>query len=370
MKYLSEYRNRDIITKMVNLIAKTATKQHTIMEVCGGQTHAILKYGLDKLLPDSVQLLHGPGCPVCVTPIEVIDQAIQLALQENVIFCSFGDMLRVPGSKENLLMARAAGANIKLVYSPLDAVKIAVSEPNKEVVFFAIGFETTAPANAMAIEMAYKLKIKNFSILIAQFLVPPAIDAILSADGNMVDAFLAAGHVCAVMGFAEYEPICNKYKVPIVVTGFEPIDILQGIYASVNQLENGNFAIENQYTRIVNRDGNQKAKELMNEYFCIATKQWRGIGAIPNSGLVLREKYRNFDAQQRFDLKTTNRNHEKIAADCIAGLILQGIKKPTDCNAFGVSCFPDKPLGAPMVSAEGVCSAYYNYRHELIEERE
>ena len=368
MKYQNEYRNRDLITKLINLIAKTATKPHTIMEICGGQTHAILKYGLDRLLPDTVQLLHGPGCPVCVTPIEIIDKAIQIARQENVIFCSFGDMLRVPGSAEDLLSARAKGANVKIVYSPLDAVKIAMNEPNKEVVFFAIGFETTAPANAIAIDMANKLKVNNFSVLVSQFLVPPAIAAILSAKENTVDAFLAAGHVCAVMGFTEYEPLCEKYKVPIVVTGFEPLDILQGIYLCISQLENGRFAVENQYARVVNKDGNLMAIELINKYFDAAIIAWRGIGEIQNSGLILKDKYKSFDAQNRFSFLQVKKTCAKMDGDCIAGLILQGIKKPVDCKAFGVNCCPEKPLGAPMVSVEGVCSAYYNYRHELTKE--
>lgn len=365
MKYQNEYRDRELVTKLINLITKTATKPHTIMEVCGGQTHAILKYGLDKLLPATVQLLHGPGCPVCVTPIEVIDQAIQIASQTNVIFCSFGDMLRVPGSAENLLSARAKGAKVKIVYSPLDAVKIAINEPNKEVVFFAIGFETTAPANAMAIDMANKLGVKNFSILVAQFLVPPAMAAILSGKENTVAAFLAAGHVCAVMGFTEYEPLCAKYKVPIAVTGFEPVDILQGVYSCVRQLESGSFAVDNQYARVVNRAGNLMAIALINKYFKPATIVWRGIGEIPDSGLVLRAEYNSFDASNRFSFLKANNTGPKIASACIAGLILQGIKKPVDCQAFGGNCCPERPLGAPMVSVEGVCSAYYHYRHEL-----
>jgi len=314
-------------------------------------------------LPDTIHLLHGPGCPVCIIPVEIIDKAIQIALREDVIFCSFGDMLRVPGSEENLLAARAKGAKIKIVYSPLDAVKIAESEPNKEVVFFAIGFETTAPANAMAIKMADKLKSKNFSVLMAQFLVPPAIAGLLSSAANRIQAFLAAGHVCTVAGFAEYEPLCEQYKVPIVVTGFEPIDILQGIYSCVCQLERGSFVVENQYTRVVHKDGNQQAKALMYEFFEVATKEWRGIGKIPNSGLGLRDKYKHFDAEYRFVLSAPKAKCGKHECDCISGLILQGIKKPVDCKAFGTHCFPEKPLGAPMVSAEGVCAAYYNYRH-------
>jgi hydrogenase expression/formation protein HypD len=279
-------------------------------------------------------------------------------------------MLRVPGSEDNLLIARAKGANIRIVYSPLDAVKIAENEPNKEVVFFAIGFETTVPANAMAVKMADLLGLKNFSIIVSQFLVPPAIDGILSATDATVQAFLAAGHVCAVMGYKEYEPLCTKYKVPIVVTGFEPIDILQGIYRCVCQLEQGVATVENQYSRVVYKDGNALAKQLINEYFAVATKVWRGIGAIPNSGLVLQDEYKYYDSAHKFGEITLQSGNKIEHYDCIAGKILQGIKKPTDCKAFGINCHPEKPLGAPMVSVEGICSAYYNYKHELVKENE
>jgi hydrogenase expression/formation protein HypD len=368
MKYLDEYRNTEIIKQLVTKIAKITTKPHAIMEICGGQTHAIIKYGLDKLLPEAITLLHGPGCPVCVTPIDIIDQAIQISLHKNVIFCSFGDMLRVPGSEESLLVARAKGAKIQIVYSPLDAVKIAANAPDKEVVFFGIGFETTVPANAMAIKMAASMQLKNFSMLISQFLVPPAIAGILSSATNRVQGFLAAGHVCTVMGFAEYEPLCVQYKVPIVVTGFEPVDLLHGIYACIKQLEEGRSTVENQYSRVVNRDGNKLARALITEVFEVVPKEWRGIGIVPNSGLGLRAKYQHFAAENRFACRQRNSNNCNDKCVCISGLILQGAKKPADCPAFGSHCSPDKPLGAPMVSAEGVCAAYYNYRHVVTEE--
>lgn len=354
------------------LIASITTRPHTIMEICGGQTHSILKYGIDKLLPEQVQLLHGPGCPVCVTPIEIIDHAMQIALQKHIIFCSFGDMLRVPGSTDNLLTARAKGADVRIVYSPLDAVKIAANEPNKEVVFFAIGFETTAPANAMAVKVAANMGLKNFSIIVSQFLVPPAIAGLLDSPACVVQGFLAAGHVCTVMGYQEYEPLCAQYNIPIVVTGFEPVDIMQGIYRCVCQLEQGTAVVENQYARVVHREGNSIAKQLIRDYFTVATKEWRGIGAIHNSGLVLRDEYKQFDAEYRFShinvnhVASLNANRLDCQA-CIAGQILQGIKKPTACKAFGTRCHPEQPLGAPMVSAEGVCSAYYRYKKQFIE---
>lgn len=365
MKYYNEYRNNTIITKLVNKIKNITSRPHNIMEICGGQTHAILKYGIAQILPENIQLLHGPGCPVCVTPVAIIDSAIQIALQQQVIFCSFGDMLRVPGSIDSLLTARAKGAQIKTVYSPLDAVKIAVNEPNKEVVFFAIGFETTAPANAMAIKMADELKLTNFSILTAQFLVPPAIESILKAATNKVQAFLAAGHVCAVMGVREYEPICQKYQVPIVVTGFEPVDILQGIYHGVKQLEQGSARVENPYSRVVQTTGNVTAQQLLQQYFTVTNQEWRGIGKIANSGLSLRNQYQHFAAEHKFRELILPTAIAVTNSACIAGEILQGNKKPTDCKAFGKSCHPEKPLGAPMVSAEGICSAYYRYKQQL-----
>jgi hydrogenase expression/formation protein HypD len=330
------------------------------MELCGGQTHAILKYGLDQLLPPEITLLHGPGCPVCVTPVDIIDAAIDVAGRRGVIFCSFGDMLRVPGSRQNLLAARAAGADIRVVYSPLDAVAIAANHPARQVVFFAIGFETTAPANAVAVAQARELGLSNFSMLMAQMLVPPAIAAILSAPHCGVNGFLAAGHVCTVMGYSQYEPIASCYRTPIVVTGFEPLDILQGIHMVVRQLECGEATVNNQYRRAVRRSGNEAAQQLMRRVFRVADSQWRGLGVIPNSGLILNDAYRDFDAARRFGI-----DNQGTADDlrCISQLILQGKRKPADCAAFGDPCTPEQPLGAPMVASEGACAAYYRYRN-------
>lgn len=359
MKFIDEYRDAQIAQHYARRIAQIVKRPWTIMEVCGGQTHAIIKFGIDELLPTEITLVHGPGCPVCVTPVELIDKAIEIASRPTVIFCSFGDMLRVPGSDKDLLSVKAQGGDVRIVYSPLDALKLAKENPQKEVVFFAVGFETTAPANAMAVYQAYQQNVKNFSLLVSHVLVPPAMEAILSSPTNRVQGFLAAGHVCTVMGYTEYEPIAKKYKVPIVVTGFEPLDILQGVYMCVKQLEGGRYKVENQYTRSVRREGNQAAQQLIREVFCVVPRKWRGIGEIPQSGLGLTEKYREFDAERKFGL--TDRSVEE-SSECIAGLVLQGVKKPHECPAFGTRCTPERPLGAPMVSSEGACAAYYRYR--------
>jgi hydrogenase expression/formation protein HypD len=359
MRFIEEYRDAAAAQRFAEAIRVTVTRPWTVMEVCGGQTHAIMKFGIDELLPPQVTLLHGPGCPVCVTPVELIDKAVELASRPEVIFCSFGDMLRVPGTKSDLLAAKAAGGDVRIVYSPMDALQLAVKNPERQVVFFAVGFETTAPANAMAVYQAKRLGVKNFSILVSHVLVPPAIEAILQAPNNRVQGFLAAGHVCTVMGYTEYEPIAKKYRVPIVVTGFEPLDILQGIYICVKQLEEGRAEVENQYARSVRREGNLPAQDLIREVFEIVPRKWRGIGEIPQSGLGLREPYREFDAERRFALTTGS---VEEASECISGLILQGAKKPTDCPAFGTKCTPEHPLGATMVSSEGACAAYFKYR--------
>lgn len=359
MKFIDEYRDAVAAKKYSDAIRKTNTKPWTIMEICGGQTHSIVKFGIDELLPGNITMVHGPGCPVCVTPVELINKALEIASKPNVIFCSFGDMLRVPGTEKDLLSVKASGGNIKTVYSPLDALKIAINNPDKEVVFFAVGFETTAPANAMAVYQAKKQGIKNFSILVSHVLVPPAMEAILSSPDCRVQGFLAAGHVCTVMGYEEYYPIAKKYKVPIVVTGFEPLDILQGIYMCIKQLEEGRYEVENQYSRTVKEKGNLPAQSLIKQVFKIVHRKWRGIGEIPQSGLGLNDEFIQYDAQRKFSV-------ENIIADespeCIAGLVLQGLKKPHDCSVFGTKCTPEKPLGAPMVSSEGACAAYYRYR--------
>jgi hydrogenase expression/formation protein HypD len=359
VKYLDEYRDQAACQEYAEAIARITKRNWTIMEICGGQTHSIIKYGLDQLLPEKITLVHGPGCPVCVTPLELIEKAIEIASRPDVIFCSFGDMLRVPGSSRDLLSVKATGGDVRIVYSPLDSLKIALENPDKEVVFFAVGFETTAPANAMAVYQAQKQGLKNFTILVSHVLVPPAMEAILSSEDNLVQGFLAAGHVCAVMGYSEYEPLAKKYHVPIVVTGFEPVDILQGIYMTVKQLEEGRAEVENQYSRVVNRDGNVRAKNLITEIFEVVPRKWRGVGEIPQSGLGLRENYRSFDAELRFGLsgKTVEEPSE-----CISGVILRGLKKPHECPAFGIRCTPEHPLGATMVSSEGACAAYYRYR--------
>ncbi len=334
------------------------------MEICGGQTHTIIRSGIDRLLPDKISILHGPGCPVCVTPVHIIDKALVLASRTDVIFCTFGDMMRVPGNKEDLLTVKARGGDIRMVYSPLDAVQIARNNPRREVVFFAVGFETTAPANAMAVLQAYRDSLDNFTLLVSQVLVPPAIEAILSAPDNRINGFLAAGHVCTVMGYREYNPLAEKYLVPIVVTGFEPLDIIQGIEMLISQLENGTCRVENQYRRAVTEAGNLKAQHIINEVFDVTDRTWRGIGNIPLSGLALREKYRDFDAEVRFKPGDTVACE---SSECISGLILQGAKNPFDCPAFGNRCTPEKPLGATMVSSEGACAAYFRYRAKTVE---
>ena len=362
MKYVDEYRDAKAAESFRKSIHQMVTRQWTLMEVCGGQTHAIVKYGIDELLPDMVELVHGPGCPVCVTPLELIDKAIMIASGKNVIFCSFGDMLRVPGSEKDLFMVKANGGDVRIVYSPLDAVKIAKDNPTKEVVFFAVGFETTAPANAMAVYQAKHLGIKNFSILVSHVLVPPAIEAVLSSPSCRVQGFLAAGHVCAVVGYTEYVPLAAKYKVPIVVTGFEPLDILQGVFMAVKQLEEGRYEVENQYARAVRKDGNQPAQELVRNVFRVVPRKWRGVGEIPKSGLGLTDEYAEFDAETRFAVSGYTTEEPK---ECISGLVLQGIKKPNECPVFGTRCTPEHPFGATMVSNEGACAAYYRYRRHL-----
>ena len=359
MRFIDEYRDAESAKKYSDAIKKITTHWWTIMEICGGQTHAIVKFGIDVLLPDKITLVHGPGCPVCVTPVELINKALEIASRTNVIFCSFGDMLRVPGTVKDLLSVKASGGNVKIVYSPLDAVKIASKNPDKEVVFFAVGFETTAPANAMAVYQAKKQCIKNFSMLVSHVLVPPAMEAILSSPDCRVQGFLAAGHVCTVMGYKEYHPLAKKYKVPIVVTGFEPLDILQGIYMCIKQLEEGRYEVENQYSRTVQEKGNEPAQSLIKQVFKIVPRKWRGVGGIPQSGLGLNDEFVEYDAERKFSVEDITAEE---SPECIAGLVLQGLKKPHDCSAFGTICTPEKPLGAPMVSSEGACAAYYRYR--------
>ena len=359
MRFMDEYRDAAAAKSLAAAIAKEAKNLWTIMEVCGGQTHAIVRFGLDELLPKNVTLVHGPGCPVCVTPIELIDKAVEIAGKPGVIFCSFGDMLRVPGSRGDLQRAKAAGGDVRAVYSPLDAVKLAQANPGREVVFFAVGFETTAPANAMAVRQARDLGLKNFSILVSHVLVPPAIEAILSSSTNRVQGFLAAGHVCTVMGWEEYAPLAAKHRVPIVVTGFEPTDILQGVLMCIRQLESGRAEVENAYARVVCREGNRPAQEMIREVFEVGPRNWRGIGAIPRSGLALRGSYAAFDAERRFGVAAMTAGD---SAECLSGLVLQGVKKPSDCPAFGTHCTPEHPLGATMVSGEGACAAYHRYR--------
>lgn len=358
MKYIDEYRNEADAQKFVQAIQRLVTRPWTIMEICGGQTHTLIKFGIDRMLPEQITLVHGPGCPVCVTPLELIDKAIAIARQSNVIFTSFGDMLRVPGSQDDLLSVKARGGDVRMVYSPLDAVKLAQKFPDKQVVFFAVGFETTAPGNAMAVWQAKQLGLQNFSILTSHVLVPPAMEAILSSPHNRVQGFLAAGHVCTVMGYWEYEPIAAKYRVPIVVTGFEPLDLLQGIYMTLKQLEEGRAEVENQYTRSVRREGNLPAQNLIKQVFEPTDRKWRGIGEIPQSGYRLRDEFAAFDAEQRFDVVSIVTRESPL---CIAGEILQGLKKPHHCSVFGTQCTPEHPLGAPMVSPEGACAAYYQY---------
>ena len=358
MKYLDEYRDPAAAKAIAAEIHRLVTKPWTLMEVCGGQTHTIMKSGLQDLLPDEITLVHGPGCPVCVTPMVQIDKAVDLALRPEVIFCSFGDMLRVPGSSRSLFDAKAEGGDVRIVYSPMDALGLARANPERQVVFFAVGFETTAPANAMTVWQAAREEVTNFSILVAHVLVPPAMRAILDSPDCRVQGFLAPGHVCAVAGFEEYEEIAKKYKIPIVVTGFEPVDLLDGIRLTVAQLEQGRAEVENQYSRVVRREGNTPALQRVAEVFEVSSRSWRGVGEIPGSGLNLRRGYRQFDAEARFPM---NVGHIEEPEECIAGLVLQGIRKPHECAAFGTRCTPESPMGAPMVSSEGACAAYYRY---------
>ena len=358
MKFLSEYRDADLAKKYLDEIEATVSQSWNIMEVCGGQTHSLVKNGILNLLPSQVQMIHGPGCPVCVTPLHFIDKAIYLAENEGVILCSFGDMLRVPGSEKSLLQVKAAGADVRVLYSPLEAVQIAKDNPNKEVVFFAVGFETTAPANALSVDNAHDLELTNFSILASQVLVPPAMEAVIDDEESKIDAFLAAGHVCTIMGLDEYYPLVKRYKIPMVVTGFEPLDLLQGILLAIQQLEKGKAILENQYSRVVKPKGNYKARELLRKIFMISQREWRGIGIIPNSGLEVRPEYASFDANLKFNIRIKKVEEPK---ECISGLVLKGIKKPMECSQFGKKCSPQNPMGAPMVSSEGACAAYYNF---------
>jgi len=359
LKYVDEYRDEELCRRLAEHIAARTTKPWRIMEVCGGQTHAIVRFGIDSLLPPSISLLHGPGCPVCVTPLEMIDRALAIAARPGTIFCSFGDMLRVPGSTKDLFGAKSEGADVRIVYSPLDAVEIAQKNPDREVVFFGVGFETTAPANAMAVREAKRRGITNFSMLVSHVLVPPALESILASEERRVDGFLAAGHVCAVMGTEEYGPIAERHRVPIVVTGFEPADVLQGVAMCVAMLEEGRIGVENQYKRAVRPSGNPEARRVVEEVFQVVPRKWRGIGEIGASGLGLRPAYAAFDAEARFSVGDI---HAEEPAECQSGLVLQGIKKPSECPAFGVRCTPERPLGATMVSTEGACAAYYRYR--------
>jgi hydrogenase expression/formation protein HypD len=362
MKYLSEYRNLEATKSYLDLIAKKVTRTWKIMEVCGGQTHGLVRNGILELLPEQVQMIHGPGCPVCVTPLSLIDKAIDL-LEKGVIVCSFGDMIRVPGSKKSLLEAKADGGDLRVLYSPLDAVKIAKNNPEEEVVFFAVGFETTAPANALSVLHAQKEGLTNYSILVSHVLVPPAMEAILDDKFCNINAFLGAGHVCAIMGTSEYHYLVKKYNIPIIITGFEPLDLVQGIYMAVCQLEEGIKIVENQYSRVVKEDGNMAAKKVIQQVFEVSNREWRGIGEIPISGYKLRKAFDAFDAETKFNIKNYKVPESTI---CIAGEILRGIKKPRECTAFGKTCSPSNPLGAPMVSSEGACAAYFHFNNNEI----
>lgn len=362
MKYIDEYRDGAAAKKMADAIVRITTREWCIMEVCGGQTHTIVKYGIDNLIPSDIELVHGPGCPVCVTALEMIDRAHAIAARPEVIFASFGDMLRVPGSRGDLLSLKSQGSDIRIVYSPLDAVNLAAANPDRKVVFFAIGFETTAPPNAMAVWLAHKRGLKNFSTLVSHVLVPPAMTAILESSGNRVQGFLGPGHVCTVMGCSEYEPIAKRYRVPIVITGFEPLDMLEGILMTVHQLEAGIGKVENQYSRAVRYEGNCDSKKLIEKVFEVGDRTWRGIGNIPMSGYRLRQEFSDYDAEQSFDVGTIKTAE---SSECISGQILRGLKKPHDCPAFGKRCMPHAPLGATMVSAEGACAAYYAYGRHL-----
>ena len=358
MKYVEEYRDAHLVRGIIDEIRRTVTQKWTLMEICGGQTHAIVRHGIDQLLPDEIELVHGPGCPVCVTPLEQIDRALAIAAKPDVIFCSYGDMLRVPGSSDDLFSIRAAGGDVRVIYSPLDAVTIAQKNPDKEVVFFAIGFETTAPANVMSVVQAQMLGVMNYSILVSHVRVPPALHIILGSPHNRVQGFLLAGHVCAVMGYWEYPEIATQYAVPMAITGFEPLDIVQGILANVQQLEAGRTDIENSYPRAVTFEGNKPAQKMIKKVFQECDRKWRGIGLIPMSGWELRPEFDAFNAEKRFDVDAITTEESPL---CIAGEILQGLKKPNNCVAFGKECTPEHPLGATMVSTEGACAAYYKY---------
>lgn len=365
MKYLDEFSNPDLAKRLLDQIHAATTQKWAMMEVCGGQTHSIIRHGIDQLLPEGVELIHGPGCPVCVTPLEIIDKALAIAKRPEVIFCSFGDMLRVPGSSEDLFQIKSAGGDVRVVYSPLDALNLARENPDRQVVFFGIGFETTAPANAMTVYQARRLGVKNFSLLVSHVLVPPAIAAIMESPTCRVQGFLAAGHVCSVMGTREYPPLAEKYGVPIVVTGFEPLDILEGIRRTVVQLEAGRHELENAYPRAVRDDGNPAAIEMLKDVFEVTDRSWRGIGMIPRSGWKLSDKYHEFDAERRFQVTDIHTDESPL---CRSGEVLQGLIKPHECAAFGKECTPRNPLGATMVSSEGACAAYYTYRRlELVD---
>ena len=364
MKYINEYRDAELVRSVIEEIRRTVTRPWVQMEICGGQTHAIVRHGIDQLLPPEIELVHGPGCPVCVTPLELIDKALAIASLPDVIFCSYGDMLRVPGTGRDLFSVKASGGDVRVVYSPLDAVKLAQQFPEKQVVFFAIGFETTAPANVMSVLQARAMGLKNYSILVSHVRVPPAIRAILSSSTNRVQGFLLAGHVCAVMGYWEYPPLAEQYGVPMAVTGFEPLDIVQGVLTNVRQLEAGLIDVQNAYQRTVTLEGNRAAQKVIDQVFMESDRKWRGIGTIPMSGWALRPEFDDFNAEKRFDV---GQIHTEESPICIAGQILQGIRKPQDCPAFGKQCTPERPLGATMVSSEGACAAYYRYgRRELI----
>jgi len=366
MKYVTEYRNAELVRGVIDKIRRTVTRPWTIMEICGGQTHAIIRHGIDQLLPPEIELVHGPGCPVCVTPLELIDKALEIASQPNVIFCSYGDMLRVPGSGRDLFSVKAAGGDVRVVYSPLDAVNLAKQNPDREVVFFAIGFETTAPPNVMSVLQAQRFGLNNYSVLVSHVCVPPAIRAILGSPSNRVQGFLLAGHVCAVMGYHEYPEIVEKHQVPMAVTGFEPLDIVQGILDTVQSLESGKVEVVNSYPRAVTFEGNVPAQKSIKQVFEVIDRKWRGIGTIPQSGWGLRPEYDPFNAEKRFDVQTIKTEESPL---CIAGQILQGLKKPRDCAAFGTVCNPEHPLGATMVSSEGACAAYYRYGRIELEEQ-
>lgn len=361
MKYRDEYRTPEVARAYADAIARITTRPWTLMEVCGGQTHAIVRFGIDQLLPASVSLIHGPGCPVCVTPVAFIDKALEIAGLTGLILCTFGDMLRVPGTHSDLSAARARGADVRVVYSPLEALAVARENPGQQVVFFAVGFETTAPANAMAVYQAEREGLTNFSVLVSQVLVPPAVRSLLERPGNRIEGFLAAGHVCAITGYEEYEPIASRHRVPIVVTGFEPLDILEGVYRCIRQLEQGESYVENQYSRAVRRPGNRVAQQVMQAVFQVVPRQWRGMGNIPESGLGLAPAYRAFDAEIRFGAVSDQNEHQ---GECLSGSVLRGETRPDQCPAFGTRCTPERPLGVTMVSEEGACAAYFRYRRQ------